>query len=50
MVRCVFNNGYQIDMSSKEIGLRAQNVITILGPPIDIIYTFIGGGGEDVYG
>jgi hypothetical protein len=30
-------NGYQKDMPSKEIGLHAQNIITILGSIINII-------------
>ena len=31
VIWCGSKNGYQKDMSLKEIGLRAQNMITILG-------------------
>ena len=31
MVWCGFKNGYQNDMCLKEIGIHAQNMITILG-------------------
>ena len=37
-------NGYQKDMCSKEIALCVQNMITILGPIIHLIW---GGGGYD---
>lgn len=30
-------NGHQNDMSKKEIGLRAQNVLTILGSTVNIV-------------
>ena len=35
--RCGFKNIYQKDMCSKKIGLRAQNMITILDSIINII-------------
>ena len=31
MVRCGSKKGHQIDMRLKELGLRAQNLLTILG-------------------
>ena len=37
MVRCGSKNGHQKDMCLKEIGLRAQNMLTILGSIVNII-------------
>ena len=37
VVRCGFKNGYPNDMCSKEIGQRAQNMITILGSIVNTI-------------
>ena len=35
---CGSKNGHQIDMGSKEIGLCAQNMLTILGSVANIIW------------
>ena len=44
MIRCGFKNGYQKGIVCfKEIGLRAQNMIIIIGSNINII------GGQGVY-
>ena len=37
VVRCVSKYGYQKDVSSKEIGVRAQNMRYILGSIVNII-------------
>ena len=37
MVRRSSKNGYQKDMCLKGIGLRAQNMITIIGPIVNIL-------------
>ena len=37
VIRCGFKNGYQKDMYLIEIGLRAQNMIPILGSIVNII-------------
>ena len=37
LVRCSSKNGYQKDMCLKGIGLCAQNMITILGPIVNIL-------------
>ena len=37
VVGCGSKNGYQKDVCLKEIGLRAQNMITILGSIVDVI-------------
>ena len=43
MVKCGSKNGYKKDKSSREIGLCALNMITILGSVVNII-GFWGGG------
>jgi hypothetical protein len=42
VVKCGCKNGHQKDMFLKEIGLRAQNTLTVLGSIVNII-------GEDIY-
>ena len=37
MVRCRSKNGHQKDICSKEIGLRAQNLLPILNLEVNII-------------
>jgi hypothetical protein len=37
VVSCVSKNGHQKDIGSKEIGLCAQNVRTILGSKVNMI-------------
>ena len=37
MIWCASKNGYQRDICSKDFGLRAQNMMTILGSIINII-------------
>ena len=41
VVRCGSKSGYQKDMCLKGIRLRSQNMITILGPIVNVL----GGGG-----
>ena len=38
VVRCGSKNGHQKDMSLKEIGLHAQNMLTILGSKVNMIW------------
>ena len=35
---CLSKNGHQKDMSLKEIRLRAQNMLTILGSKVNMIW------------
>ena len=46
VVRCGSKNRYQNDLCLKEIGLHAQNMVTILGSTVNIIG---GWGGGEVY-